>query len=108
MLARVVTTQIKINEIDEAIKDYEELIAIGHKALKDAQGGYLLTDRGTGNVVSITFWVEGHDMIGGHHPTTSEGVAYLQQLQKFKKHFAAPIVDETQGFGGAYKVSVQG
>jgi len=108
MLARVVTTQIKLDEIDDAIEDYDELIALGRKSKKDAQGGLLLIDHETGNVVSITFWHEGHDMKGGRNPITSGDVAYLKQLQKFKKHFAVPIVDEAQGFGGEYKVSVQG
>ena len=108
MLARVVTTYVKIDEIDEAVKDYDELIALGRTAKKDAQGGLLLTDHETGKVVSITFWHEGHDMLGGRNPNTSGDVAYLKQLQKFKKHFIQRSFDESAGFGGVYKVSVQG
>ena len=97
MFARVTTIQIEVDKIDEAVKNYEELLAVGRKSVKGIQGGYLLTDRKTGKRVAITFWANEEDAIDVIQSD------FVEQLRKFRKHFVGPVVSQV-----LYEISAQG
>ena len=56
MEARVITVQIDVYRIDEAIKIYEEGVAPAVRLRDGGVGSLLLGDRSTGRGISITFW----------------------------------------------------
>ena len=96
MFARLTTTQIKIDKIDEAIKICEESVVPAAKSQKGYRGAYLLTDRKTGKGVSISLWDREEDAIANE-----QSGYYKEQVGKFKGFFTAPPVRE------GYEVSLQ-
>jgi heme-degrading monooxygenase HmoA len=96
MYARVVYTQVQPGQIDEAIRIYRESVTPSARLQKGYRGGILLTDRGTGKGISISFWESEAAMTGG------ETSGYLQQqIGKFTGVIAGPPTRET------FEVSVQ-
>ncbi len=96
MYARVVYTQVQPGQTDEAIRIYRESVMPSARLQKGYRGGILLTDRGTGKGISISFWESEAAMTGG------EASGYLrEQINKFTSVIAGPPVRET------FEVSVQ-
>ena len=90
MYARVTTTQIQLEKVDEAIRLWRDSVMPAAKAQKGFKSGYLLVDRKTGKGVSFGLWETEADV-----QATGEGSAYLQeQLAKFASLFTAPPVVE--------------
>ncbi|MGD0662442.1 MAG: antibiotic biosynthesis monooxygenase [Syntrophorhabdales bacterium] len=98
MNARVTTLQMLPSKMDEGIGTYRDSIMPAARQQKGFKGLYLLTDRKTGKVISITLWETETDL------TASENSGYYkQQLAKVK-------VEDLQGappVWEAYEVSVQ-
>ena len=56
MIARVTTLRVKADKLDEVKKYYDDGIVPIVNQKKGFQGGYLFTDRNTGNCIAIGFW----------------------------------------------------
>ncbi len=96
MYARVVYTQVQPGQTDEAIRIYRESVTPNARLQNGYRGGILLTDRGTGKCISISFWESEAAMTAG------ETRGYLQeQIGKFTGVIAGPPTRET------FEVSVQ-
>lgn len=90
MYARVVYTQVQPGQTDEAIRIYRESVTPVARQQKGYRGGILLTDRGTGKGISISFWESDALMTAG------EMSGYLQQqIAKFTGVIAGPPTRET-------------
>ena len=96
MFARLTTIKVKIDKIDEAIKLYDKSVVPAARTQKGYCGAYLLTDRKTGNGISITLWDSEKDALANE-----ENRYYQEQVVKFLDFFMAPPVRE------GYEVSVQ-
>ena len=96
MFARLVLVQVSIENVNKAIKIYEESVIPAAKSQKGFRGAYLLTDRKTGKGIGMTLWESEQDA------TANEQSGYYQeQLNKYKDIMTAPPVRE------GYEVSVQ-
>ena len=96
MFARVSRVQVQMEKFDEATNIYAENVVPAAKSQKGFRGAYLLTNRKTGNGISITLWESEEDAIANE-----QSGYYQEQLDKFKDVFAAPPARE------GYEVSVQ-
>ena len=71
MIARVARFQVSIDVIDEVIKTFREGVIPAVKLQEGYRNGYLLTDRKTGECVSIAFWNSAEEAIAdeesGHY-----------------------------------------
>ncbi len=62
MFARVSKVQVQMEKFDEATHIYAESVVPAAKSQKGFSGAYLLTDRKTGNAISLTLW-ESEEML---------------------------------------------
>ena len=89
MYARHITSKIKPEKLDEALKLYEESVVPEGKDQNGYRGLFVLTDRESGKVVSITLWDSKEDA------AVNEDEGYLQQqIDKFKDYLLEPVVQE--------------
>jgi len=89
MYARVVSTQMKPEGFDEAVRIYKESVVPAAQAQKGFKHIWLFSDRVTGKSYSIALWETEADMLA------SEASGYLkEQLGKFAALFTAPPVTE--------------
>ena len=96
MFARLMIAPMKMDKMDETIAVYEGSILPAAKSQKGYRGAYLLTDRKTGKIISISLWGSEEEAIA------NEQSGYLQeQVGKMKEFLAAPPVRE------GYEVSIQ-
>ncbi len=98
MYARHLTTYVQLDRLDEALEIYEKnVVPLGQD--KDGYRGlYILADRETGKVVSISLW----DSKEAALATEADG--YLrEQVEKFKDVLTAPVAME--GFEVAVMIS---
>ena len=79
MYARLVTTYVKKDKMDEVLKLFEGSVIPEGKAQEGYFGIYLLTDRETGKIVSITLWDTKEDA-----RANEESGYYRRQVEKFK------------------------
>jgi len=98
MNAYVVTFQLDIDGVDEAINIYEENVIPARKAGQGSRGGYLLINRKTGKGVAISLWNSEED-----NEATVSTDNYRAQIKKFQATFIAPSVSL-----GRYEVCTQG
>lgn len=96
MFARLTSTQIKKERIDEFIKIYEKSVIPAAKSQKGYQGAYLLVDRETGKGISITLWNSEEDAVANERSRY-----YQEQVLKFVAYFIKPPIRE------GFEVSVQ-
>ena len=95
MYARLVTTYVKKGKMDEALKLFEDSVIPEGKAQEGYLGIYLLTNKQTGKIVSITLWDTKEDA------RANEESGYFQrQVEKFND-----VVTETPVKEG-YDVSI--
>ena len=97
MFARVSRVQVKMDKFEESTNLYAGSVVPAAKSQKGFRGAYLLTDRKTGQGLSITLWETEEDAV-----VNEQSGYYQEQLDKFKDVFAAPPTRE------GYEVSVQG
>ena len=89
MFARLMIAPMKIDKLDEAINIYMDGIGPAVKSQKGYVGAYLLVDRKTGKVISISLWDNEEEAIA------NEKSGYLQeQVVKLKEFFTAPVTRE--------------
>lgn len=89
MHARVTTVQIRLDKLDEAIGIYRDHVIPAAQDQQGFRGAQLLTNRTTGQGLSVTLWDSEADMIAG------EASGYFQeQLARFKDIFNAPPARE--------------
>jgi heme-degrading monooxygenase HmoA len=63
MFARLVSAQARSDKINKGIKIWKEKDISLMKSVKGYRRAYLLTDRKTGDIISITFWDSKKDAI---------------------------------------------
>ena len=97
MFARITTTQMKTDKMDDAIRLYKESVVTSIKSQKGFRGIYLLSDFKTGKSLSISMWDSEEDAVA-----TEKSGYYQEQLGKFKDFFTAPPSQE------GYEVTAQG
>lgn len=89
MFARHVTTEVKKDKIEEALKIYEESVIPEGKAQEGYRGIYLLANKETGKIISISFWDS------KEHAVENENSGYfLEQVEKFNGILISPPVKE--------------
>lgn len=89
MYARHITAKIRPGKIDEALKLYEESVVPEGKDQNGYRGLFVLTDKESGKVVSITLWDSKEDA------AANEDRGYLQQqIDKFNDYLLEPAVQE--------------
>jgi heme-degrading monooxygenase HmoA len=96
MFARLTIVQVKAGTMDEVIKIYGDNVVPAAKSQKGYKGILLLTDRKTGNGISVAMWESEQDAIAN-----DKSGYYQQQVARFKDYFAKPPVQE------GYEVSIQ-
>ena len=85
MFARVITMQLKSDKLDEAAKNYKEMIP-EVKGQKGFNSNYLLIDRDTGKAVSVAFWDSKQDIIDDE-----ESGRQKDRIEDFKAFLAEPF-----------------
>jgi heme-degrading monooxygenase HmoA len=65
MFARVVTVQMKTEYLDEAIRIYDESVVAYAREQDGFKRVWLLSDRNTGKIYSISVWETEADMLAG-------------------------------------------
>ena len=96
MNARVTTVQVQPGKWEEAIGIYRDHVIPAAQSQQGFRGAQLLTNRTTGQGLSVTMWDSEADMVAG------EASGYFQeQLARFKDIFTAPPAREQ------YEVSAQ-
>jgi len=96
MFARVATFQWKTDKLDEASKLYQDSVIPVVKAQKGSRSIYLLVDRNTGNVATVSFWDSKEDMM-----VTEESGLTKEWISKFNEYYIKPPSVER------YEVSAQ-
>ena len=98
MFARLISTLIPNEKLDELIRVWRDLDTPEMKSIKGYREAYLLTNRETGKAISMTLWDSEKDAI------TNEQNDYIQkQINKFYKDLVTePLTRE------GYEVSAQG
>ena len=96
MFARLTIVQMKEDKVGEAINIYKDNVVPAAKSQKGYKGAYLLTDRDTGEGMSITIWDTEEDAMANE-----QSGYYQEQVARFKDIFIAPPARE------GYEVSVQ-
>ncbi len=89
MYARHVTTYVKMDKMDEALKIFEDSVIPEGKAQEGYVGIYLLTNKETGKIVSITLWNTQEDAIANE-----ESGYYQRQVEKFNDVTTQPPIKE--------------
>ena len=97
MFARLGMFQFNIYKLDEAVRRYEDRVIPTMKSLKGYRGAYLLSDRKTGQGISMTLWDSEEDAIADE-----QSGQFQERGSWFKDFFTAPPVPE------GYEVSAQG
>lgn len=98
MYARHLTTYVHPDRMDEALKIYEENVIPRGQTQEGYRGLYVLADRETGKVVSISFWDSKEDALA------NEAGGYLrEQMDKFNEVLAGPV--EQDGYEVAVMLS---
>jgi heme-degrading monooxygenase HmoA len=89
MFARHVITEVKKDKIEEALKIYEESVIPEGKAQEGYRGIYLLANKETGKIISISFWDS------EEHAIVNESIGYFrEQVEKFNGILISPPVKE--------------
>jgi heme-degrading monooxygenase HmoA len=89
MFARHVTTEVKKDKLEEALKVYEESVIPEGKAREGYRGIYLLANKETGKIISISFWES------EEHAIVNENSGYFrEQVEKFNGILVSPPVKE--------------
>ncbi len=99
MYARLTIFRFKIDRIDEGIKLYQESVIPAAKTQKGFSHAYLLSDRNTGDGISMTFWETQADALANE-----ENRYYQEQLVKF----FLPGFFESTPIREGYEVVLQG
>ena len=89
MFARHVTTTVKKDKLDEAFKIYTDSVVPEGKAQKGYRGLYVLTNKETGKIVSISLWDSKEDAMANE-----TGGYYQKQVDKFNDFVIEPPVKE--------------
>ncbi len=63
MHARVNHRQVPTDKVDEVIRIYRDVTVPYRRAQRGYKGGYLLTNRSTGKLISIALWETEADMM---------------------------------------------
>ena len=69
MFARLVSAQSKIDKLNKTIKIWKEKDITLMTSVKGYHRAYLLTDRKTGDIISITLWDSKEDAIADEQST---------------------------------------
>lgn len=89
MFARHVTTEIKKEKIEEALNIYKESVIPVGKAQEGYRGIYLLVNKETGKIISISFWDN------ENYAIANENSGYFQeQVKKFNGILISPPIRE--------------
>ena len=98
MFARLFSSIIRNENLDELIRVWRDLDTPEMKSIKGYRGAYLLTNRKTGKAISMTLWDSEEDAIA------NEQNDYVQkQVNRFYKDLLTkPLTRE------GYEVSAQG
>jgi heme-degrading monooxygenase HmoA len=89
MYARHVTTFVKMDKMDEALKIFEDSVIPEGKAQEGYVGIYLLTNKESGKIISITLWNTQEDAIANE-----ESGYYHRQVEKFNDVITQPPIKE--------------
>ncbi len=96
MFARVTTMQASAGKLDALVRVYEKTVLPAAAAEQGFRGTYLLTDRGRGKCVAMTFWETEDDAMA------NEASGYYQeQVDKVRHFLTTPPMRE------GYEVAVQ-
>ena len=95
MYARMTIVQVKLENIDDAIRLFRTSIVPEAKKQKGYRGACLLIDRAAGQGRAVTFWRSEKDALANE-----ESRFYQEQLVKFLGYFSGPPMRE------GYEVSV--
>jgi len=96
MFARLVSGQLKSDELNEVIKIWKEKDTPEMKSVKGYRGAYLFTNRKTGKGISITLWDSEEDAIADE-----QSALHQKQLDMYKDFITGETVHER------YEVSAQ-
>jgi len=97
MIARVTLMSIIKDKLDEAIRLFQESVVPAAKSQNGFRGAYFLTNRETGEGLSITLWMSADD-----GKANEESGYYQEQLSKFRS-----LVKALPTFDDYYEVSAQ-
>jgi len=89
MFARLTIIQVKIEQIDEASKLFNESVVPMFKSQQGYQGGFFLADRKSGKCICVSLWDSEKDAI-----SNEQSLLYQEQLVKFMDLFKAPPIRE--------------
>jgi heme-degrading monooxygenase HmoA len=89
MFARMTIMMIQPDRIDEAIAIYKKSVLPAAKKQKGYEGACLLSDRGAGKGISVTFWKTEEDAF-----SNEANLYYQEQLAKFLDVFSGPPIKE--------------
>ena len=104
MIARVTLMSIIQDKLDEAIRLFQESVVPAAKSQNGFRGAYFLTNRETGEGLSITLWMSADD-----GKANEESGYYQEQLSKFKSLVKAlPTFDDYYEVMAALKLKVGG
>jgi hypothetical protein len=90
MHARLLRIRIKVDQIDEASKLFEEKVIPLCRSQKGFMGAYFMSNKTSGDCIPITLWESEEDMIANE-----ENRFFQEQIVKFMKYFSSPPVRET-------------
>ncbi len=74
MHARVNYRQVPPDKMDEVIRTYRDVTVPYRRAQRGYKGGYLLTNRSTGKLISIALWETEADMLATTPPGAVDAV----------------------------------
>lgn len=89
MFARVVTSQIKPESLEEAIQIWREKVIPTLKGAKGFKSGYMTGDHKSGKGVVVTFWETEADAT-----VWNTSGKYQEVISHFARLFAAPPTQE--------------
>ena len=89
--------QVNVDKLDEVKKAFKEGVISAVKLQKGYRSGYLLTDRKTGNCISIALWDSEEDAIADE-----QSGHFQERVNMGKEFFIAPPVRKL------YKVALKG
>ena len=97
MFARLTFMNIKPERIEEGISIYKKSVVPAAKSQKGFVAAYLLADRETGKILSITFWKSEQDAL-----ENERNRYYQEQIVKFLDMLQSGPIRE------GYQVAVEG
>src|SRR5215471_8274925 len=90
MHARLMTSQLQLDKLEEASQLYRESILPAVRQLPGLKGRMVLVDRSTGKVITLTLWESEADA-----RASGEGSAFMQAtVAQFAPFYAAPPIIE--------------